>query len=198
MLRVSLHIELKLKTIVSGIIKLLNNTRGLFMKKRFYVVFLITLLLGIMLIMSGCSETKAKTGDTVKVDYTLKLSDGTVYQSTEELEPFEFTIGGNQVIPSFENAVIGLKVGESITITILAADAYGEYHQELVFVVDRTQLPADPEPRVGLTINGTNQAGTITYTIIAVDETTVTVDGNHELAGKDLTFEITLVEIVKE
>ena len=95
------------------------------MKKR-YIVLLISLLLGTVLLATGCSGNAiAKSGDKVKVDYTLKLSDGTVFQTTVGSTPFEFTLGQNQVIAGFEKAVTGMKVGETKTVTIPAAEAYG-------------------------------------------------------------------------
>jgi peptidylprolyl isomerase len=137
----------------------------------------------------------AKSGDIVKVEYTGKLSDGTVFDSSVGKDPLEFTLGNNQVIVGFEKAVTGMKVGESKTVTIPAAEAYGQYRSDLVFTMDRSEFPTDPEPKVGMQFQGTNQAGTILYTIIEVNETTVKVDGNLALAGKDLTFEIKLLEI---
>jgi peptidylprolyl isomerase len=161
-----------------------------------YAVLLVSLLLGTALFVAGCSKVAtAKTGDTVKVDYTGKLLDGTVFDTSVGKQPLEFTLGNNQVIVGFEKAVTGMKVGESKTVTIPAAEAYGQYNNNLVFVVDRSTLPAGTEPKVGLQLQGTNQAGMIIYTIIEVSETTVKVDGNNAMAGKDLTFEIKLVEI---
>lgn len=168
------------------------------MNKKLLISLLGVLLLGTIIVVSGCSEAKAKNGDTVKVNYTGTLSDGTVFDSSVDREPLEFTIGSKQVIVGFENAVIGLKVGETITVTIPAAQAYGEYNEALVSVMDRSAFPTDKELEVGLKFQGTTSTGTRIYTIIAFDETTVTVDGNHELAGKELTFEITLVEIVAD
>ena len=94
--------------------------------KKLYNVLVISLLAGIVLLVVGCSGTAiAKNGDMVKVDYTLKLADGTVYQTSVGSTPFEFTLGQNQVIAGFENAVNGMKVGETKTVTIPAAEAYG-------------------------------------------------------------------------
>jgi peptidylprolyl isomerase len=165
--------------------------------KKQYIVFLVILLLSMTLMMVGCSGAKkAKSGDTVKVDYKGTLSDGTVFDSSEGGDPIEFTLGNNEVIPGFEEAIIGMKVGETKTVTIPADKAYGQHKDELVFVVEKTQLPTSIEPAVGLQLQSTNSDGsTSIYTITAVDDTTVTVDGNSPLAGKDLTFEITLREI---
>ena len=169
------------------------------MIKKGYVVLLISLLLGIVLLGAGCSGTaKAKSGDTVKVDYTLKLSDGTVYDTSIGKTPFEFTLGQNQAIAGFEKAVIGMKVGQSKTVTIPAAEGYGARNESLVVTIDKSQLPQDLVPTVGLQLQATNTDGsTSIFTITQVDDTTVTVDGNSPLAGKDLTFEIKLLQIEK-
>jgi peptidylprolyl isomerase len=178
------------------------------MIKRWNVFIICFVLMSAILLTTGCSKgttskttetvnanSIAKSGDTVKVEYTGKLSDGTIFDSSVGKDPLEFTLGNNQVIVGFEKAVTGMKVGESKTVTIPAAEAYGQYRNDLVFVMDRSNFPAEQEPKVGMRFQGTNQAGTLLYTIIEVNETTVKVDGNHALAGKDLTFEIKLVEI---
>jgi peptidylprolyl isomerase len=168
--------------------------------KKWQAILLSVLLIGIIA-LNGCSGAqKVKDGDTVKVDYTLTLDDGTVYDTSEGKEPLEFTLGDNKVIKGFEKAVLGMKVGETKTMTIPPDEAYGQYHDELVYVLDKSnlpELPAGEEPQVGQKLQGTDSNGqTVIATIIKVDETTVTVDANHPLAGKNLTFEITLVEIV--
>jgi peptidylprolyl isomerase len=139
----------------------------------------------------------AKDGDTVKVHYTGTLRDGSVFDTSVEREPLQFTIGRGLVIPGFEQGVVGMELGESKTITIPADQAYGPYYEELVWVVDRNQLPASMEPEVGQQLQTTQANGQIVVvTVINVSESTVTVDANHRLAGKDLTFEIRLVEII--
>ncbi len=191
------------------------------MTKKRYFILLISLLLGTALFMAGCSggttskttattnitatikttaiaskDSTAQNGDTVKVDYTLKLADGTVYDTSVGKTPFEFTLGKNKVIAGFEKAVIGMKVGDSKTVTILAAEAYGAYNDKLVQVVPRSQLPQGMTLQVGQKLQATNTDGTTSVvTIVKVDDTTVTVDGNSPLAGKDLTFDIKLLEI---
>jgi FKBP-type peptidyl-prolyl cis-trans isomerase len=118
------------------------------MKKRYFVL-LISLLLGTVLFAGGCSGgAVAKAGDTVKVDYTLKLANGTVYQTSVGSTPFEFTLGQNQVISGFEKAVNGMKVGETKTVTIPAAEAYGTTPsasnplagQDLTFIIKLLQI----------------------------------------------------------
>lgn len=164
------------------------------MSKKLSVLLIIILLIGFA---SGCAGAKTvESGDTVKVDYTGKLSDGTVFDTSIGKQPLEFTLGENEVIVGFEQAVIGMKVGETNTVTISAAEAYGERNENLIFEMDRSTFPDDPQPEVGMQFRGTSQIGTLIYTIIEVKDMTVTVDGNPPLAGKDLTFEITLIEIV--
>jgi peptidylprolyl isomerase len=141
----------------------------------------------------------AKSGDTVKVDYTGKLADGTVFDTSVGKQPLEFTIGSGQVIPGFDKAVTGMKVGETKTVTIPVDEAYGQRRDDLIYVVDRSRLPQDTEPQVGQQLRATGADGSsVIMTIIEVDETTVTLDANPPLAGKDLTFEIKLLEIVSK
>jgi len=156
------------------------------------------LLLGVML--AGCtgsnSEVQAKDGDTVKVQYTGTLEDGSIFDTSVGGEPIEFTLGQGQLIPGFEKAVIGMKVGESKTVNIPVDDAYGPYRDDLVAVVAREELPEGMNPVVGQQLQVTEADGTIIIvTVIKVAETTITIDANHPLAGKNLTFEIKLVEI---
>jgi len=149
---------------------------------------------------NGCAEEgeaqMAKTGDTVKVHYTGKLDDGTVFDSSNGREPLQFTIGEGQVIPGFEQAVTGMKPGESQTVKIPVEEAYGPYQQELVLVVGQDQFPADLEPEVGQQLQITQADGKVTVvTVTGISESGVILDANHPLAGKDLTFEIELMEI---
>jgi len=140
---------------------------------------------------------QAQLGDTVKVHYTGTLEDGTVFDSSIDREPLEFTIGEGKLIPGFEEAVVGMSQGESKTVEIPSDEAYGSYYEELVFVVERDQLPPDLQPEVGQQLQFQQEDGTIvTLTVIDVSELSVTLDANHPLAGKDLTFEIQLVEIL--
>ena len=169
------------------------------MKKR-YMILMGVLLIGSML-MSGCGgdgTAVAKNGDSVKVHYTGKLTDGTVFETSVEREPFEFIIGGNQVIPGFEKAVKGMQAGQSKTVTIPADEAYGQYHEDWVITIDRSELPEGLEPEVGQQLQMTQEGGQIIIVTVAdFSETTVTLDANHPRAGEDLVFEIELVEIVK-
>ena len=152
----------------------------------------------VAMIGSGCTGEVApvKEGDMVSVHYTGKLDDGTVFDSSVGGEPLQFTVGAGRVIPGFEQAVIGMKPGESITVTIPAAEAYGPHREDLVIVVDRSELPADIDPQVGEQIvGGLAGGGQMAVVIIEVTDSSVTVDANHPLAGKDLTFDIELVDI---
>ena len=139
---------------------------------------------------------QAKPGDTVKVHYTGKLPDGTVFDTSLNEEPLEFTIGEGQVIPGFEEAVIGMNPGQTKITKIRPDKAYGSYREDMVLVVERDRLPADMQPEVGQQLEMRNPDGTsFVLTVKEVGETNVTLDANHPLAGKDLRFDIQLVEI---
>lgn len=169
------------------------------MVKKWHIVLFVCLLVGAALSVSGCSKGEpVQTGDTVKVDYTLTISDGTVLDSSVDRgEPLEFTLGQNQVIVGFDKAVIGMKVGQSKKVTIPVDEAYGPRRDDLIIKVNRSELPQTKEPKVGENLQAVAPDGTyVLYPILAVDEKTVTVDTNPPLAGKDLTFEIKLVAIV--
>jgi peptidylprolyl isomerase len=140
---------------------------------------------------------QAKTGDTVKVHYTGKLDDGTVFDSSEGREPLEFKIGEGGLIPDFEQAVVGMKPGDSKTIQIASENAYGPYHEEMVIDIERKELPEDLEPKVDQKLQVQQKEGEeFVVTVTEVTETSVKLDGNHPLAGKDLTFDIELTEVV--
>ena len=160
------------------------------------MVLLRIMLLGVML-ATGCSGmVKAESGDTVKVHYTGTLEDGTVFDTSVEREPLEFTLGQGQLIPGFEQAVIGMKIGDLETINIPADQAYGPYRDDLILVIERDQLPEDLDPEVGQQLQLTQADGEVVRVMVSdVSEATVTIDANHPLAGKDLTFEIELIEI---
>jgi len=160
-----------------------------------HVILLGILLLGAILI-SGCTAAQAKNGDTVKVDYTGTLENGTVFDTSVGGEPLNFTLGEGQMIPGFEKAVLGMKVGESKTVTIPADEAYGQYNDNWVEVVNRENLTNIPNPEVGEQLQGPRpDGGTGICTVTNVTNTTITVDFNNPLAGKDLTFEIELISI---
>ena len=151
--------------------------------------------------MSACNSASdnavAKNGDVVKVDYTGTLTDGTVFDTSIGRMPLEFTLGAGQMIPGFEKAVLGMKIGEKKTFTIPAEEAYGERSENLIMEIPRDQMPADLNPQVGQQLQSTTtEGGIVVVVVIKVTDTTVTVDANHPLAGKDLTFEIELVNIL--
>jgi peptidylprolyl isomerase len=138
----------------------------------------------------------AKEGDRVKVHYTGSLKDGTVFDSSLQREPLEFTLGSGAMIAGFEKAVYGMQVGQSKKVTIPVAEAYGPYNEERVMTFNRNKLPAGLSPKVGdhLRMRGGDGNSTLVK-VIKVTDAVITLDANHELAGKDLTFEIKLVEI---
>ncbi len=139
---------------------------------------------------------KAKQGDTVKVHYTGKFEDGTVFDSSANSNPLEFTLGEGQMIPGFEHAVIGMGIGESKTIKIPMDQAYGPHRKEMVFEFDRKKAPANFNPEVGQQIRMSRADGKIfMVTVVDISEMALTLDGNHPLAGKDLFFDIQLLEI---
>lgn len=139
---------------------------------------------------------QAKSGDTVRVHYTGRLDDGSVFDSSEGREPLEFVLGAQQVIPGFEEAVDGLSPGEERTVDIPADRAYGPRREEMVLTVGRDQFPDEIRPEVGQQLQMSQDGQVAIVTIIGVSDAEVTLDANHPLAGKDLTFDVQLVEIV--
>ncbi len=137
----------------------------------------------------------AKPGDTVKVHYVGKLDDGAVFHQTPADEPIHFTIGDHEIIRGFEDALIGMNPGEHKTIRIPASEAYGPHHRGLVKVVPRAQLPAEMNPRIGQAVQIQKSNGeSIPFRIVRISDTQIMLDGNHPLAGKDLTYEITFLD----
>jgi len=140
---------------------------------------------------------EAKNGQTVKVHYTGKLEDGTQFDSSVDQDPLEFTLGAGQIIPGFEEAVLGLTPGDSVTTKIPADEAYGPYRDEMVMVVERDQLPDHLDPKVGQQLEVRQQDGqSFGVFVTQVSDSDVTLDANHPLAGQDLIFDIELVEIL--
>ncbi len=141
--------------------------------------------------------TKAQNGDKVRVHYTGTLDSGEVFDSSYEREPLEFIIGEGKLIPGFEKAVEGMEVGEKKKIKIPYQEAYGEKRDELLLEVPKTDLPEGLDPQVGMQFQlNTPTGGTIIAELTEVKDDTVILDANHPLSGKDLNFEIELVEIV--
>jgi len=133
------------------------------------------------------------TGCTVDVHYTGKLDDGTVFDSSLEREPINFVVGEGQVIAGFEQAVLGMQVGESKNISLTPAEAYGDYDDDLVYTLDKSEIPGEVE--LGSMLQS-NMDGSMTYfTVVDITEVDVTLDGNHPLAGHNLNFDITLVNV---
>jgi len=152
-------------------------------------------VLALTMMLTACSSPAiAGEGDTVKVHYTGTLDDGSVFDSSRQREPLEFTIGQDQVIEGFEQAVTGMQVGETKTVHIPSDQAYGPYRQDLVFNVERGLLPDGTQ--VGQTLEMTQTDGSKLYvTVLEIGQESAILDANHSLAGKDLNFEIELVEI---
>ncbi|MHC4197311.1 MAG: FKBP-type peptidyl-prolyl cis-trans isomerase [Planctomycetota bacterium] len=140
---------------------------------------------------------QAKDGDTVRIHYTGRLDDGEVFDSSTEREPLQFTLGAGQVIPGFEQGTLGMNPGEAKTINIPADKAYGPHRKEMVMTVDRKELPEDFELKIGMQLRIPQEDGrALPAKVTDISESNVTLDANHSLAGKDLTFDIELVEIV--
>ncbi|MBE9504883.1 MAG: peptidylprolyl isomerase [Proteobacteria bacterium] len=139
---------------------------------------------------------EVKDGDKVKVHYTGTLEDGETFDSSEGSEAFEFTLGQNMVIPGFEKAVLGMQVGNETTVTLSPDNAYGNAMPEMVTTVKREQLPAELSPEIGMMLQANAPDGSVMQVQIKeVNDDSITVDANHPLAGKTLTFQIRLVEI---
>lgn len=140
-------------------------------------------------------SSSAKPGDTVRVHYTGKLGDGSVFDSSEGRDPLEFTVGSGQVIPGFDAAVSGMSPGDERSVTIPAADAYGDRKDDLVIEVERAQLPPDIDPAVGQQLQLSQEGRAFVVTVADVAPESITLDANHPLAGEDLTFDLHLVGI---
>jgi FKBP-type peptidyl-prolyl cis-trans isomerase 2 len=182
------------------------------------ILFISILLLGGIILGSGCTDNGSKggagesrivkTGDTVKVDYTGKLENGTVFDTSREevakqtgtyvngrtYAPITFVVGAGQMIKGFDEGVIGMKVGEEKTLTISPEKAYGGYDKTMVQAIPIEVLNSTEPPKAGQIIRDTYGRQ---YKVIAVNNTHVTLDANHELAGKTLIFDIKLVSIEK-
>ncbi|MEI6206130.1 MAG: peptidylprolyl isomerase [Desulfuromonadales bacterium] len=165
---------------------------------------------------------QAKTGDRVRVHYTGTLEDGSIFDSSEgsavqhqggefddvcsgnnckcesnASEPMEFTIGEGKLISKFETAVIGLEPGQNVKVTIAADDAYGQRFEEMVAVINRSEIPAEINPEPGQQMEVIMQDGSpMPVLVTGVTDAAITLDANHPLAGYDLTFDIRLVEIL--
>lgn len=140
--------------------------------------------------------TQVKSGDKVKVHYKGSLTDGTVFDSSEGREPLEFTVGNGMVIKGFDDAVLGMEIGDKKTVDIPVDQAYGPSNPEMIMEFPKQDFPAEMEPQSGMGIHLSDQMGNnIPATIIEIKEETVVIDANMPLAGKDLVFDIELVEV---
>ncbi len=133
-------------------------------------------------------------GDTVRVHYTGRLADGTEFDSSREREPLEFTLGKGMLIPGFEAAVEGHEPGDRVTVTIQPEDGYGAVDPELVFTVARAQVPDHIPLEAGTPLQLSNEQGQMDVTITEVGPEEVTLDANHPLAGKELIFDIDILD----
>ena len=140
--------------------------------------------------------SQAKAGDSVKIHYTGTLDDGTQFDSSDGREPLAFELGSGQVIPGFDKAVDGMSVGETKSVNIPAEDAYGPHHPQMIQEVPRSAMPDDLEPAEGMGLQAQGPDGQVLNLVVTgVQEDSITVDGNHPLAGKALNFDIELVSI---
>ena len=140
----------------------------------------------------------AKHGDIVKVHYTGTLDDGIRFDTSEGREPLQFVIGEGMLIPAFEQAVVGMNPGDSKSLHVPAEDAYGPYFDELILEVDRSQIPTYIDPEEGMQLQITQDDGSSTVVkVVKLTEERVYLDANHPLAGKDLNFDLMLVDIVQ-
>ena len=162
------------------------------MKRTFAGLALVIFVLAVI----GCAPATVSNNKMVDVAYKGTLADGTVFSKSDDGKPLEFLVGGGTIIPTLEKGMMGMKVGDRKTIAVKAADAYGEYDKAAVREIPRSQFPKDLALKVGERYQVNNgQGGPMVLTISAMTDTTVTVDFNHPLAGKDLTFEVTIVKI---
>jgi FKBP-type peptidyl-prolyl cis-trans isomerase 2 len=139
---------------------------------------------------------EVKKDDTVKVHFKCKTDDGQIFSSKDNNKPLSFKVGEGRLLKDIESGVVGMKVNEKKTININHEQAYGVVNEELIKEIDRNLLPKDIEPKVGLELFAKEPDGKeIKVRIIKVMENSIIIDANHPLAGKDLEFEIELIEI---
>lgn len=139
---------------------------------------------------------QVKENNTVKVNYTGKLSDGQIFDSSEGKQPLEFTLGQGQLIPGFEKGLIDMKLNEKKTITVAKEEAYGDVNKDLIQEVKKTELPQDMTPEVGMGLVSKSPDGQeMNLMVVEVKEESIVIDGNHPLAGKELVFDLEVIEI---
>ena len=140
--------------------------------------------------------TQAKNGDEVTVHYSAKLEDGTEFDTTRDSDPLRFKIGSENVIPGFEESIIGMKIGDKKNVTIQPDNAYGQWRKELILNIQKSDFPENINPEVGKRLQIRQRDGQPINVVIAdMKEDTVILDANHPLAGKALVFDIELIEI---
>lgn len=138
----------------------------------------------------------ARSGDTVRVHYTGRLEDGTVFDSSRGREPLEFALGTGQVIAGFDDAVEGMEPGESKSVWIPATNAYGAHDEDLLLLVELDRFPPNIRPEVGQRLQMKRDGGEpVVVTVAEVSDDGAVLDANHPLAGRDLTFDLELVGI---
>ncbi|WP_082223054.1 peptidylprolyl isomerase [Methanoculleus sp. MH98A] len=161
---------------------------------------ILLLIACVLALCSGCiagEEVRVKSGDTVLVHYTGTLENGTVFDSSAGREPLRFTVGKGEVITGFDEGVVGMQVGEEKTLHIPADRAYGPHREDLVIVLDSAEIAGKENLTVGDQVGIPLENGQVLpATVVAVSADAVTIDANHRLAGEDLTFNVSLVEIV--
>ena len=142
--------------------------------------------------------TTPNSGDTVTIDYVLRRGDGEIIGNTEQVGPQQVQIGNGQIFPQVEQVLTGMQVGESQTVEIASDNAFGPRREELVIDIPRANLPPEPAPQPGMQLNAQAPNGQpMVLSILEVNEESVKADGNHPLAGEDVSFELTLRDIQK-
>lgn len=142
------------------------------------------------------SMQTVQKGDTVKVHYHGKLTTGETFDSSEGREPLQFTVGNGDVIPGFDQGVMGMAKGDKKTVQIPVQEAYGERSEQMIFEIPKTQFPPDITPEEGMQLMMSNGQGqSLPVSIVKIGDENVTLDGNHPLAGQDLIFDIELVDV---
>ena len=136
-----------------------------------------------------------KNGDTVSVHYIGTLNDGSEFDRSREGSPLRFKVGSGQVIPGFDKAVFGHEAGDRFSVTIPAAEAYGEKQEQLLFSVPMDQVPPSIKPQAGMMLHVATDQGELEVSVHQVTDTHIVLDANHPMAGKDLTFALEIVSI---
>jgi peptidylprolyl isomerase len=140
--------------------------------------------------------TQVKSGDTVRIHYTGTLADGSTFDSSEGRDPLEFTVGSGQIIPGLDKEIPGMAVGDKKTVTIAPAEAYGDSHPDAIQSIPRSNVPPEIPLEVGLQLQMQSPSGQVVpVTVVEIGADEVTLDANHPLAGKELTFAFELVSI---